>query len=123
MNRCLYCLSGLHEIVVFCQHCGGLQEPAFNQLINQTLANRFRIYRRLSRGEYSILFAAIDLNNDETVVIKVSDPAKLIQYSQSNSINGGQLRHYWLEMIERMRIESEALMMIRHPNIVRFYGT
>ena len=123
MNRCQYCFSGLHEIAVFCQRCGGLQEPAFNQLINQTIANRYRIYRRLSQGEHSTLFAAADLHNDETVVIKFSDPAKLIRQRQSNSIDGVQLRNYWLEMIERMRIETEALMMIRHPNIVRFDGT
>jgi len=123
MNRCQYCKSGLHEIAVFCRHCGGVQEPDFNQLVNQTIANRFRIYRRLSQGEHSTLFAAADLQNDETVVVKVSDPATLIQQRQSNSIDGGQLRHYWLEMIERMRIMTEALMKIRHPNIVRFFGT
>src|SRR5215510_6222900 len=123
MNRCQYCFSGLHEIAVFCQCCGGIQEPAFNKLINQTIANRYRINRRLSQGEHSTLFAATDLHNDETVVIKFSDPAKLIRQRQSNSIDGVQLRHYWLEMIERMRIETEALMEIRHPNIVRFYGT
>src|SRR5262245_55231392 len=123
MNRCLYCLSGLHEIAVFCRHCGGLQEPDFNQLINQTVANRYRIQRRLSQGEYSTLFAAADINTDETVVIKFSNPAKLIQQRQIHSVNDGQLRDYWLEMIERMRIETEALMNIRHPNIVRFYGT
>src|SRR5215510_3260576 len=123
MNRCQYCFSGLHEIAVFCQCCGGLQEPAFNKLINQTIADRYRINRRLSQGEYSTLFAATDLHNDETVVIKFSDPAKLIRQRQSDSIDGVQLRHYWLEMIERMRIETEALMEIRHPNIVRFYGT
>jgi len=123
MNRCQYCFSGLHEIAVFCQRCGGIQEPAFNKLINQTIANRYRINRRLSQGEHSTLFAATDLHNDETVVIKFSDPAKLIRQRQSNSIDGVQLRNYWLEMIERMRIETEALMMIRHPNIVRFDGT
>jgi serine/threonine protein kinase len=123
MNRCLHCFSGLHEIAVFCQHCGGLHEPALDQLISQTIANRFRINRRLSQGEHSTLFAATDLQNDETVVIKVSNPANLIRLRLSNSINGDQLRHYWLEIIERMRIETEALMKIRHPNIVRFYGT
>src|SRR5262249_13526434 len=72
---------------------------------------------------HSTLFTATDLQSNEKVVIKVSNPAKLIQQRQSLSIDGERSRHYWVGMIERMRIETEALMMIRHPNIVRFYGT
>jgi serine/threonine protein kinase len=123
MNRCLYCFGDLHGIAVFCQHCGESQEPAFDQLLNQTIANRYRIHRRLSQGEYSTLFAATDLRKDEAVVIKVSNPAKLVQQHLSRSIDSEQSRRYWLGMIERMRVETEALMKIRHPNIVRFYGT
>jgi serine/threonine protein kinase len=123
MNCCLYCSGDLHEIAVFCRHCGGLQEPAFNQLINQTIADRYRICHRLNQDEHSTLFTATDLYKNKTVVIKVSNPATLIQQRLSHSIDGEQARHYWVEMIERMRIETEALMTIRHPNIVRFYDT
>src|SRR5262249_16711255 len=123
MNCCLNCFGDLHEIAVFCRHCGKLQEPAFNQLINQTIVNRYRICRMLSQGENSTLFSATDLHNNNTVAIKASNPATLIRQRLSHSIDGEQARYYWIEMIEHMRIETEALMKIRHPNIVRFYGT
>src|SRR5262249_21471802 len=106
MNSCLYCFAELHEIAVFCRQCGEPQEPAFNQLINQTIADRYHIYRRLNQGEHSTLFTATDLHSNEKVVIKISNPAKLIRQRVSHSIDGEQLRHYWAGMIERMRIET-----------------
>ncbi len=123
MNRCLYCFGDLHGIVVFCPKCGGLQKPAFYQLINRPVDDRYHVHRGLNQGERSTLYVATDLYKDETVVIKLSDPARLIRQSLSHAMDYERLRHHWAEMIEHMRMETEAMMLIRHPNIGRFYGT
>jgi serine/threonine-protein kinase len=122
MNRCARCSGKLTPLAVFCPHCAQTHEPDFDQLINQTIGERYRIYRRLGQGGLSTIFAATDLETDRVVVIKVSDPAGLVRREMSYTIDAEQARGYWAEMLERMRREAETLTGIDHPNIVRFYG-
>src|SRR5262249_156993 len=123
MNRCARCSGGLSVLAVFCPHCAQAQEPDFNQLIGHTIENRYRIYRRLGSGWLSTLFAATDLHSDRITAIKVSSPAPLVKRDLSYAINEIEARHYWDELLERMRREAETLASIDHPNIVRFFGT
>ncbi|MEO6725265.1 MAG: protein kinase [Blastocatellia bacterium] len=123
MNRCAHCFGDLPEFAVFCPHCARADEPDFQQLLNQTIAGRYRLYKRLGQGGLSTVFAATDLQTDRVVVVKVSDPAQLVQRELSYAIDAEAARNYWHEMLERMRIEAETLARIEHPNIVRFYDT
>ncbi len=123
MNRCAHCFGDLPEFAVFCPHCARADEPDFQQLLNQTIAGRYRLYKRLGQGGLSTVFAATDLETDRVVVVKVSDPVQLVQRELSYAIDAEAARNYWHEMLERMRIEAETLARIEHPNIVRFYDT
>jgi serine/threonine protein kinase len=123
MNRCAHCFGDLPEFAVFCPHCARADQPDFEQLLNQTVTGRYRLYKRLGQGGLSTVFAATDLETDHVVVVKVSDPAQLIQRELSYAIDAEAARNYWHEMLERMRLEAETLAAIQHPNIVRFYGT
>ncbi len=123
MNRCAHCFGDLPELAVFCPHCARADQPDFQQLLNQTIAGRYRLYKRLGQGGLSTVFAATDLETDRVVVVKVSDPAQLIQRELSYAIDAEAARNYWHEMLERMRLEADTLAAIQHPNIVRFYDT
>ncbi len=123
MNRCARCSGELPSFAVFCPHCAQAHEPDFDLLINQTIGERYRIYRRLGQGGLSTIFAAADLETDRVVTIKLSDPAQLVRRELSYAVDANQARGYWSEMLERMRREAETLATIEHPNIVRFYGT
>ncbi len=123
MSRCARCFGNIHDFAVFCPHCAQVHEPDFDRLINQIIGDRYRIYRRLGQGGLSTIFAANDLQTDQAVVVKVSDPAQLARRELSYAIEADEARRYWAEMIERMRREAETLATIQHPNIVRFIGT
>jgi serine/threonine protein kinase len=123
MSRCARCFGDLHDLTVFCPHCAQVHEPDFDQLINQIIDDRYRIDRRLGQGGLSTVFAATDLHSDQVVVIKISDPAQLARRDLSYTIDALEARSYWAEMIDRMRLEAEALVTIDHQNIVGFHGT
>ena len=123
MNRCARCSGGLPAFAIFCPHCAQIHEPNFDELINLVIDGRYRIYRRLGQGGLSTIFAATDLENDNVVAIKISDPSQLARREMNYAIDANRARSYWDEMLERMRREAEALTHIDHPNIVRFHGT
>lgn len=123
MDRCTRCSGEMSAFAVFCPHCAQAKEPDFDRLIGITLENRYRIYRRLGKGGLSTVFAATDLPTDRIVAIKVSDPAQLVKRDLSYALNEAEARHYWAELLERMRTEAEVLSTIEHPGIVRIYGT
>jgi serine/threonine protein kinase len=123
MNRCAHCYGDLPDFAVFCPHCAHAYEPDFGRMLNQTIGERYRLYRRLGQGGLSTVFAATDLQTDDVVVVKVSDPAQLVQRELSYAIDAEAARNYWGEMLERMRREAETLAAIDHPNIVQFYDT
>ena len=74
MTCCLRCASETPPLTVFCPQCQQPNEPDFRLLINRIFDGRFQLYRELGEGGLSTVFAAIDLSNDNTVVVKVSDP-------------------------------------------------
>ncbi len=119
MPSCVRCASEIPALTVFCPQCQHPNEPDFKQLIHQTFDNRFQLYRQLSEGGLSTVFAAIDLNTDKTVVVKVSDPRHLTQTNFNSAAELAEARQYWTEMTERMQREVTALAQINHPNIVR----
>jgi serine/threonine protein kinase len=123
MSRCARCFGDLHNLAVFCPHCAQVQEPDFDQLINQIIDGRYRIDRRLGQGGLSTVFAATDLVSEQVVVIKISDPAQLARRDLSYTIDSLEARSYWAEMLDRMWREAEALVTLDHPNIVGFHGT
>lgn len=123
MDRCVRCFGDLDDLAVFCPHCAQAHEPVFDRLIDFTIDGRYRLYRRLSQGGLSSVFAATDLQTDSVVVIKISDPAQLVRRESSYAIDREDAKRYWAEMLERMRREVEHLTRIDHPNIVRFLGT
>jgi serine/threonine-protein kinase len=123
MNRCARCSGAITAFVVFCPHCAQALEPNFDQLINLIIDGRYRIYRRLGQGGLSTIFAATDLETDNVVAIKISDPSEMVRREMSYAIDATQARGYWDEMLERMRREAETLTDLDHPNIVRFFGT
>jgi serine/threonine protein kinase len=123
MNRCAHCYGDLPDFAVFCPHCARAYEPDFARMLHQTIGERYRLYRRLGQGGLSTVFAATDLQTDDVVVVKVSDPAQLVQRELSYAIDAEAARNYWGEMLERMRREAETLAEIDHPNIVQFYDT
>jgi serine/threonine-protein kinase len=123
MNRCARCSGELPSFAVFCPHCAQAHEPDFDQLINQTIDGRYRLYRRMGRGGLSTIFAATDLETDRVIAIKLSDPAQLVRRESSYAVEANEARSYWAEMLERMRREAETLTGIDHPHIVRFHGT
>ena len=122
MNRCARCFGDLYDLAVFCPHCAQAHEPDFNKLIDRTI-DHYRILRCLGQGGLSTVFAASDLQTGDIVVLKVSNPAQLVRRELSYVVETDQARRYWSEMLERMRREAETLVTIKHPNIVRFYGS
>jgi serine/threonine protein kinase len=122
MTRCVRCSSEMLPLIVFCPDCQHPNEPDFRHLINQTLGNRFQLYRQLGEGGLSTIFAAIDLHSDKTVVVKVSDPRHLTQTSYNSAAERLEAREYWAEMTERMQREVTALTNVHHPNIVRVFA-
>ncbi len=123
MTRCQRCFGELSEFAVFCPNCAQVHEPDLSKLLNQTVGDRYKLYRRLGQGGLSTVFAATDLQTDSVIVVKVSDPAQLVKRELTYAIDAEAARNYWLEMLERMRREAEVLADIDHPNIVRFFGT
>ncbi|MFN0108936.1 MAG: serine/threonine protein kinase [Blastocatellia bacterium] len=123
MTRCQRCFGDLSEFAVFCPNCAQVHEPDLSQLLNQTVGERYKLYRRLGHGGLSTVFAATDLQSDNIVVVKVSDPAQLVRRELTYAIDAEAAHNYWQEMLERMRHEAEALTGIDHPNIVRFFDT
>jgi serine/threonine-protein kinase len=112
----------MSALTVFCPNCQHPNEPDFKRLINQTLGNRFHLYRQLGEGGLSTIFAAIDVQTDQTVVVKVSDPRHLTQMNFQSAAERLEARQYWTEMTERMHREVAALTHIHHPNIVRVFA-
>lgn len=123
MTRCQRCFGELSEFAVFCPNCAQVHEPDLSKLLNQTVGDRYRLYRRLGQGGLSTVFAATDLQTDSVIVVKVSDPAQLVKRELTYAIDAEAARNYWLEMLERMRREAEVLADIEHHNIVRFFDT
>jgi serine/threonine protein kinase len=123
MNLCSRCSGELPAFAAFCPHCAQAHEPNFDDLINLTIDGRYRIYRRLGQGGLSTIFAATDLETDNVVAIKFSDPAQLVVRAMNYAMDAERARDYWDETLERMRREAETLATIDHPNIVRFEGT
>ncbi len=119
MICCVRCSNEMSALIVFCPRCQHPNEPDFKQLINQLLGHRFQLYRQLGEGGLSTVFAAIDLQTDKTVVVKVSDPRHLTQTNFTSDAERLEARQYWSEMTERMQREVTALANIQHPNIVK----
>ena len=122
MTRCVRCSGEMSALTVFCPQCQHPNEPDFRHLIHQTLDNRFQLYRQLNEGGLSTIFAAIDLQTDKTVVVKVSDPRHLTQASYNSPAERLEARQYWTEMTERMQREVAALTHLHHPHIVRVFA-
>lgn len=123
MTRCQRCFGELSAFAVFCPNCAQVHEPDLSQLLNQTVGGRYKLYRRLGQGGLSTVFAATDLQTDNVVVVKVSDPAQLVRRELTYAIDAEAARNYWHEMLERMRHEAEALTDVEHPNIVRLFDS
>lgn len=123
MPRCARCFGEVPELAVFCLGCGQPHAPAFDQLLNRVIGERYQIYRRLDRGGLSAVFTAIDLPTDQIVVVKISDPSQLAKRELTYALAAEEARRYWAEMLERMRREAAALTQIRHRHIVRLYDT
>ena len=123
MKRCTRCSSEVLRLAVFCQNCQHPNSPDLESLIHKTLNDRFLIYRYLSEGGLSTVFAAIDLLHDTPIVVKVSDPRHLIQTEFNSPSELADAQQYWLEMNDRMKREVAALMNINHPNIVKVYSS
>lgn len=123
MPRCARCFGEVQELAVFCSGCGQPHAPAFDQLLNRIIGERYQIYRRLDKGGLSAVFTAIDLPTDQIIVVKISDPSQLAKRELTYALAADEARRYWAEMLERMRREAEALTQIRHPHIVRLYDT
>ncbi len=123
MKRCTRCSSEVLRLAVFCQNCQHPNSPDFESLIHKTLNERFLIYRYLSEGGLSTVFAAIDLHHDIPVVVKISDPRHLIQTEFNSTSELADAQQYWTEMNDRMKREVAALMNINHPNIVKVYSS
>ncbi len=123
MTRCQRCFGDLSEFAVFCPNCAQVHEPDLSQLLNQTVGERYKLYRRLGQGGLSTVFAATDLQTDSVAVVKVSDPAQLVRRELTYAIDAEAARNYWHEMLERMRHEADALTGIDHPNIVRLFDS
>lgn len=123
MTRCAHCFGELTQFAVFCPHCSQAHETDLSQLINQTVGERYRLYRQLGQGGLSTVFAATDLLTDSVLVVKVSDPSQLVRRELTYAIDAEAARNYWGEMLERMRREAETLADVDHPNIVKFHET
>jgi serine/threonine protein kinase len=123
MSRCARCFGELHELAVFCPSCNQPHSPAFDQLLNQLIGERYQVYRRLGQGGMSAVFTALDQQTDQVVVVKFSDPSQLAKRELTYALDAEDARRYWAEMLERMRREAEILTQIRHPNIVQLYDT
>ncbi len=123
MKRCTRCSSEVLRLGVFCQNCQHPNSPDFESLIHKTLNDRFLIYRYLSEGGLSTVFAAVDLLHDSPVVVKISDPRHLIQTEFNSPSELADARQYWAEMNDRMKREVAALLNINHPNIVKVYSS
>ena len=123
MSSCTRCFSELPALAVFCPHCGQANAPAFDRLLNQTVAQRYHIQQRLTGGGLSAVFLATDLQTDHAVVLKFSDPQHLTRRDMTFALDAASTRAYWSEMLERMRHEAEMLLSLQHPHIVRLQDT
>ncbi len=123
MKRCTLCSSEVLRLAVFCQNCQHPNSPDFESLIHKKLNDRFLIYRYLSEGGLSTVFAAIDLQHDVPVVVKISDPRHLLQTEFNSQSELEDAQQYWKEINNRMKREVTELMNIIHPNIVKVYSS
>ncbi len=123
MSSCTRCFSELPALSVFCSHCEQANAPAFDNLLNQTIAARYHIHQRLTGGGLSAVFLAHDLQTNSPVVLKFSDPQHLTRRDMTFALDAATTRAYWSEMLERMRHEAEMLLSLQHPHIVRLHDT
>ncbi len=123
MSSCTRCFSELSDLSVFCPHCSQANAPAFNSLLNQTVAARYHIQQRLTGGGLSAVFLATDLQPNSPVVLKFSDPQHLTRRDMTFALDATTTRAYWSEMLERMRHEAEMLLSLQHPHIVKLQDT
>ena len=123
MSSCTRCFSELPALAVFCSHCPQANAPAFDELLNQTVAARYHIQQRLTGGGLSAVFLAHDQQTDQPVVLKFSDPQHLTRRDMTFALDAATTRAYWSEMLERMRHEAEMLLSLEHPHIVKLKET
>jgi serine/threonine protein kinase len=123
MSNCTRCFSDQSALAVFCATCHQPQTPAFDTLLNQTIAGRYSLQQRLTNGGLSTVFLAFDLQTQQPVVLKFSDPQHLTRRDMTYALDAETARAYWAEMLERMRREAEMLLSLRHPHIVQLYDT
>ncbi len=123
MSTCTRCFSELPALAVFCPHCSQANAPIFDSLLNQTIAARYHIQQRLTGGGLSAVFLAHDLQTQQPVVLKFSDPQHLTRRDMTFALDAATTRAYWSEMLERMRHEAEMLLSLQHPHIVRLQDT
>ena len=123
MSTCTRCFSELPALAVFCPHCSQANAPVFDDLLNQVIANRYQIRVRLTGGGLSAVFLATDLQTEQPVVLKFSDPQHLARRDMTFALDASTTRAYWSEMLERMRHEAEMLLSLEHPHIVKLKGT
>ncbi|MFO0746458.1 MAG: serine/threonine-protein kinase [Myxococcota bacterium] len=75
-------------------------------LVGATLASQFRIVRRLGQGGMGAVYAAVQVDMDRPVVVKVMHA----------EVAGNE------KAVERFKREAKAVAALNHPNIVSVYA-
>ena len=89
-----------------------------------TQIENYRIDKTLGGGGFSVVYLAVDLNNNEQVVIKEYFPGTISDRLKDNSVrcNSDEHSRYFTIGFKRFLEEAASLAKLQHPNIVRVHN-
>ncbi|MCW5207767.1 serine/threonine protein kinase [Desulfobulbus sp. US2] len=76
--------------------------------INELIDDRYLILDKLGKGGMSVVYRALDKENDKEVALKFLNPVNTLPY---------------LELVVKFRNEVKVISKLDHPNIIKFHAT
>ena len=76
--------------------------------INELIDNKYLILDKLGKGGMSVVYRALDKEEDKEVALKFLNPVNTLPY---------------LELVVKFRNEVKVVSELNHPNIIKFYTT
>ncbi len=75
---------------------------------NELVDKRYLILNKLGKGGMSVVYRALDKENDKEVALKFLNPVNTLPY---------------LELVVKFRNEVKVISKLDHPNIIKFHAT
>ncbi|MCI5158417.1 MAG: serine/threonine protein kinase, partial [Candidatus Electrothrix sp. AUS1_2] len=75
---------------------------------NELIDDRYLILNKLGKGGMSVVYRALDKENNREVALKLLNPVNTLPY---------------LELVVKFRNEVQVISKLDHPNIIKFHAT